>query len=102
MVRMDVEADLEEVRKPLSPSPITASQIEELLTTSELLKSQGIRFESQGDRIWRFSYQDRNHSVPFYPDTFDETSSLRLMTVGDPIFETLTKIGYSFEPQRSP
>ena len=32
MVKMDVEADLKEIRKPLPPAPITAAEIQSLFT----------------------------------------------------------------------
>ena len=33
--------------------------------------------------------QQKSYQVTFYPDTFDEHPSLRLMTFGDPLFELL-------------
>lgn len=38
MVAIDVEADLTEIRKPIPLTPFTAEQIEQLFTTSALLK----------------------------------------------------------------
>ena len=42
MVAIDVEADLAEIRKPIALTPFTLDQIEQLFTTSTLLKSKGV------------------------------------------------------------
>jgi ERCC4-related helicase len=89
MVAMDVEADLEDIRKPISPAPVTPETIEQLFTTSAILRSCGALFESKSERIWQLTYKGRNVSVTFYPEVFDEMPSLRLMSFGEPLFETL-------------
>ncbi|MEQ8463999.1 MAG: hypothetical protein RIC07_10570 [Coleofasciculus sp. E1-EBD-02] len=58
MIAMDVEADLQDIRQPIPPTPITPETIEQLFTTSARLKSDGVEFEPLRDRIplfnWRF------------------------------------------------
>lgn len=95
MVAMDVEADLEDIRKPISSAPVTPETIEQLFTTSTILRSCGAFFESKSDRplvggeanrTWRLTYKGQNYSVTFYPEVFDEMPSLRLMSFGEPLF----------------
>ena len=37
-------------------------------------------------RVWELTYKNKIYSVTFYPQVFDEKPSLRLMTLGDPLF----------------
>lgn len=89
MSAMDVQADLKEIQKPLVPSPVTSEQIEALFTNSQILLAQNIFFESKGDRIWETTYKDKTYLVTFYPEVFDEKPSLRLMSLGEPLFQKL-------------
>ncbi len=89
MVAMDVEADLEEIRKPIPLSPFELEQVEQLLTASSVLKSKGIIFEPISKLTWQLTFQDRKYAVTFYPEVFDAMPSLRLMNFGDPLFEKL-------------
>ncbi|MBD1835670.1 hypothetical protein H6F61_24030 [Cyanobacteria bacterium FACHB-472] len=89
MVAMDVEADLEDIRKPISPAPVTPETIEQLFTTSAMLRSCGALLESKNSRTWQLTYKGRNYGVTFYPEVFDEIPSLRLMSFGEPLFEEL-------------
>jgi superfamily II DNA or RNA helicase len=89
MVAMDVTADLEEIRTSIPATPATPEAIERLLTTSTLLKGSGVRFEQALGRTWQLIYQGRNYPVTFYPEVFDDMSSVRLMSFGDPLFEEL-------------
>lgn len=89
MVAMDVEADLEDIRKPISPTPVTPETIEQLFTASTILRSCGALFESKGEHTWQLTYKGRNYRVTFYPEVFDERPSLRLMSFGEPLFEEL-------------
>ena len=89
MTAMDVQTDLIEIRKPLASSPIALEQIELLFTDSHILRAENVSFESKGDRIWELTYKDKTYFVTFYPDIFNEKSSLRLMNFGDPLFEQL-------------
>jgi hypothetical protein len=91
MIAMDVEADLQDIRQPIPPTPITPETIEQLFTTSARLKSDGVEFEPLRDRIWQLTYQGQQYNVTFYPDVFDEMPSLRLMSFGEPLFEQLLK-----------
>ncbi len=92
MVAIDVEADLAAIRKPITPTPFTIEQIEQLFTTSALLKSKGVVSEALGDRAWQLTFQGKKHTVTFYPEVFEAKPSLRLMNFGDPLFEQLIKI----------
>ena len=47
MVAMDVEADLEDIRKPIPSMPVTPKMIEQLFTTSAILRSCGALLESK-------------------------------------------------------
>jgi SNF2 family DNA or RNA helicase len=89
MVAMDVEADLEDIRKPISPAPVTPETIEQLFTTSAILESCGALLTSKSDRTWQLTYKGLNYGVTFYPEVFDEMPSLRLMSFGEPLFEEL-------------
>jgi hypothetical protein len=89
MVAMDVEADLTELRKSIAPSPFSAEDLEQLFTTSKLLKAAGANFEQEGNGIWTLTYQSQAYQVTFNPTVFDEHSSLRFMTFGEPLFEAL-------------
>jgi superfamily II DNA or RNA helicase len=88
-VAMDVDADLAELRKPIPPSPFDADAIEQMFTRSLLLQKAGITFNRFGEKVWTMQLQQKSYQVTFYPDTFDEHPSLRLMTFGDPLFELL-------------
>ena len=91
MVAMDVQADLKEIRKPLVPSPVTSEQIEALFTKSQILLAQNVFFESKGDRTWELTYKEKTYLVTFYPGVFDEKPSLRLMSIGEPLFQNLLR-----------
>jgi superfamily II DNA or RNA helicase len=94
---MDVQADLAEIRQPLVSSPITPEQIESLFTNSQTLLAKNIFFESKGDkpngiasqRIWELTYKGRTYLVTFYPEVFDQKPSLRLINLGEPLFQQL-------------
>lgn len=87
MVTFNVEADLTFIRQPIPQSPVTSESIEQLFTRSQLLTQSGIGFEVMGDRIWQVNYQGKEILVTFYPDVFDHSPSLRLMSFGEPLFE---------------
>lgn len=89
MVAMDVEADIEEICKSIPSAPITLQEIEQLFTTSVLVKACGAEFKKADDQIWNLTYQRQPHAVTFYPQIFEKHSSLRLMGFGDPIFEEI-------------
>ncbi len=57
MVKMDVEADLREIRKPLPASPVTVAEIQELFTRSHLLKAGGVEFSEVEAGIWELKYK---------------------------------------------
>ncbi|MEB3882222.1 helicase-related protein [Lyngbya sp. CCY1209] len=91
MVKMDVDADLAELRRPLSPSRLTPEFLEDLFSTSKLLKAGGFEFEDGGDRVWTLLSAeggDRDR-VTFDPEAFEADPSLRLMTWGDPLFHRM-------------
>lgn len=89
LVTKDVDADLAEVQEPLSPSPISPEAIEQLMTGSQLLASQGIQWIKLGEGVWQLNDAGNHYQVTFYPEVFAENSSLRLMSFGDPLFEDL-------------
>ncbi|MCC2691616.1 helicase-related protein [Nodularia sp. LEGE 04288] len=92
MVAMDLDADLAEIQKPMTPSPFTPEIIEQLFTSSAILTARGVQFESRSERTWQLIYQGQNYTVTFYPDVFDEMPSLRLMNFGEPLFEKLLQV----------
>lgn len=92
MVVRDVEADLAEIRKAIPPAPVTPSDIEHLVTHSQLLKSAGALFEEETLKVWILHYRKQTYKVTFYPEIFDESPSLRLMSYGDPLFEELLDV----------
>ncbi len=101
MVVMDVEADLAEIRKPIPPAPTTPEAIEQLFTTSALARAAGIVFEQAEHHIWKLAYQQQNYPVTFYPNVFDASPSLRLMSFGDPLFEELLRQIICYSPATS-
>lgn len=94
MVKMDVEADLKEIRKPLPPSPITVAEIQELFTRSHLLNARGVEFSEVETGIWDLKYKGTAYQVTFDPALFEEKPSLRLMAWGDTLFEKLLEVTY--------
>ena len=95
MVRMDVEADLKEIRKPLPAAPVTAAGIQELFVRSHLLKAKGIEFSEVETGIWDLKHKGTTYQVTFNPTLFEEKPSLRLMNWGEPLFDRL--VGYVYE-----
>lgn len=93
MVKRDVEADLQEIQRPLPPSPVSLAAIEQLFTQSELLQSKGIHLTTTRIGVCNLHYNQQNYAVTFRPKTFEEHSSLRLMVWGDPLFEALVAEG---------
>jgi hypothetical protein len=82
---MDVVADLAEISQLLPPSPITSVEIEELFTTSNILKSHQINFELISGRVWNLSIDKQKYKVTFDPGTA-EAQEIRLMSYGEPLF----------------
>lgn len=95
-VAIDVEADLVEIRKPMPLAPFTSEQIEQLFTTSALLKSKGVVFEASGDHTWQLTFQGKKHTVTFFPEVFDIKASVRFMNFGDSLFEDLLQTVSTF------
>lgn len=89
MVKRDVEADLQDIRRPLPPSSISLETVEATLTQSKLLNGKGIQFSQTEPKIWKLLYQQHIYSVTFSPEVFEESPALRLMTWADPLFERL-------------
>ncbi|MDB9445325.1 helicase-related protein [Anabaena sp. CS-542/02] len=92
MIIMDLDADLAEIKEPIPPTPMTPETIEDLFTSSTILKSAGVMFERQEEKIWLLTYQNKQYMVTFYPEVFDKMPSLRLMTVGEPLFTELLTV----------
>lgn len=90
MVAMDVDADLVEIHQPLSPTPITPEIIEQF-TTSTLLKAHGVVFKPAENHTYQLTYQGQNYTVTFKPEVFEQTPSTRLMSFGDPLFESFVQ-----------
>jgi hypothetical protein len=85
LVAMDVVADLAEISQPLPPSPITSAQIEQLFTTSNILKSRQIDFELISEGVWSLSIDKKQHKVTFDP-AIAEAQGIRIMSYGEPLF----------------
>jgi ERCC4-related helicase len=85
LVAMDVAADLAEISQPFSPTPITLTQIEELFTTSTILQSHQINFESVGEKIWNLSIDQKKYKVTFDP-AISEARGIKLIIYGEPLF----------------
>ncbi len=88
LVAMDVAADIAEISQPLPPRPISQPEIEQLFTTSNLLKSRQINFESIGEQIWNLSIDRKQYTVTFDPTTA-EREGIRLISYGEPLFDRL-------------
>jgi ERCC4-related helicase len=89
MVKRDVEADLQDIRRPLPPTAINPKAIEETFTQSVLLQTKGVHFTLVESGIWQMSYGQWVNPVTFQPAIFADKPSLRLMTWGDPLFHQL-------------
>ncbi|WP_035984288.1 SNF2-related protein [Leptolyngbya sp. KIOST-1] len=89
MVKRDVEADLQDIRRPLPPTAINPEAIEEAFTQSVLLQTKGVHFTPVEPGIWQMSYGQWANPVTFQPALFADKPSLRLMTWGDPLFHQL-------------
>jgi len=96
LIAMDVDADIVEIQKPIPQSPFSSEAIEQLLTSSLLLKSNGVEFNKESEQIWQLVYQQSIYRITFYPDVFDEIPSLRLMSFGDPLFEQILAITHKY------
>jgi ERCC4-related helicase len=92
MVTMSVESDVEYVRGSIALSPITCQQTEELFTHSHIFPSRGVEFIPQDQSIWQVKQDNKTYTVTFYPEVFDEFPSLRLMSMGEPLFEHLLQL----------
>ncbi len=90
---MEMEADLAEIQKPMTPTPFTPEIIEQLFTCSAIMQEIGAIFipqtASSNPHLWQLTYKGQNYTVTFYPGVFEEMPSLRLMSFGDPLFEKL-------------
>lgn len=92
MIPMDVEADLTEIQKPIPSAPFTSERLEQLFTSSHLLKMQGIMFEKANNQVWQLTYKNKTYAVTFYPQVLDEMPALQLMSFGNPIFEDILNL----------
>ena len=97
MMAMNVDADLQLINKSIPPSPLSPEQVEEIITNSRLLKSKGIEFEPQDNNTWLLNFDKKSYRVTFYPDIFDEYPSLKLMTIGEPLFKQLLSLTKTFQ-----
>ncbi len=95
MVAMNVESDLKEIREPFPHTKITPEMTEKLLTQSQFLKSKGIEFIAQNNKIWLVQSQNKNYQITFDPDIFEQFPSLRLMTYGEPLYHELLELSTS-------
>ena len=96
MIAIDVEADLAELQQPVTLTPFTSEEIEQLFTTSAILKASKVVFEPVFERTWQMVFQGKTYTVTFFPEVFNETPSLRLMNFGDPVFEDLLQTALTF------
>ncbi len=93
MLEMDVEADLEEIRQPITPTTMTPQKIATLFTTSKLLNSLGISFTEITPEIWDLNYQGDHYQVTFNPKVFDKNlSSVQYMSLGNHLFERILEL----------
>jgi hypothetical protein len=89
MVKRDVEADLQDIRRPLPPTAINPEAIAETFTQSVLLQRKGDHFTPVEPGIWQMSCGQGVNTVTFQPAIFADKPSLRLRTWGDPLFHQL-------------
>ncbi|MFO7033050.1 helicase [Limnospira fusiformis CCALA 023] len=91
MVKIDVEADLAQLRHSLPRSPLTWEALETLFSHSQILRAAGFHFQKEGDRLWTlFSGENGDrHRVTFSPQVFEADPDLPLITWGDPLFHLL-------------
>ncbi|MBE9215086.1 DEAD/DEAH box helicase family protein [Plectonema cf. radiosum LEGE 06105] len=92
LVVMDMDADKNEIQKPIVPTPFTPQVIENLFNTSITLKNSNVIFTPSQEKTWQLIYKDNTYNITFYPQIFDEKPSLRLMNFGDSLFEELLEL----------
>jgi SNF2 family DNA or RNA helicase len=92
MVALNVESDLIEIREAFNHSKITPEMTKNLLTQSPILKRKGVEFFEKDHQIWLVKYDNQTYKITFYPEIFEELPSLRLMTLGEPLFDNLLNI----------
>lgn len=86
MVKRDVEADLQDIRRPLPCTSVSPDIVEKTLTQSQILKTKGFQFAQIEPEIWTLTYGKYTYQVTFSPQIFEERPSLRLLLWGDPLF----------------
>jgi hypothetical protein len=89
MITMDVEADIANIRRSRPPSPILWQDLEQWLTQSPSLRQRGISFEQKDDQQWLLRQNTQEYRVTFNPEIFDNHTSSRLLTKGDPLLDQL-------------
>lgn len=76
MVKMDVEADLLEIQKPIPPSPIAQAELESLFTQSQILKQQGTTFQALESGLWAIQHQGQRYTLTFDPELYSNPPEL--------------------------
>ena len=83
------------MRQSLLQTLIATAEIRELFTRSHLLKDRGVEFSEAETGVWELKYGGTAYQVTFDPTLFEEEPSLRLMSLGAPLFDKL--VGYAYE-----
>jgi hypothetical protein len=97
MTGINVSADLELIKQPIPPNPLFPQLVEKLFTNSSILKSKGIEFIPSENQTWLLSIVSSSKSiklkktyhVTFYPEIFEDYPSLKLMSMGDTLFDRI-------------
>lgn len=92
MVKRDVEADLQDIRRPLPSTSVSPDMLEKTLTQSQILKTKGFLFTQIEPEIWTLTYGKHTHQITFSPQIFEERPSLRLLLWGDPLFTEIVSV----------
>jgi ERCC4-related helicase len=89
MVASDIDADLKELATGIPPTPFSPNELEQLFTTSPLLKHLGYHFTPKAPGTWIMSCPPHEIEATFDPRIFDLHPSLHLLNHGDPWFESM-------------
>jgi SNF2 family DNA or RNA helicase len=92
MLAMDIDADLELIRQPITSAPTSPEVIQQLFTQSILLRSKNIIFTEIEEDVWHLNLQGIEYKITFMPHQFEAKPSLRLILPGDPLFHQICNI----------
>jgi hypothetical protein len=92
MLQIDVDADIASLSHPQPPSLIDQAEMERWLTTSPTLRQEGIQWQKETEGQWQLIKNPSSltsETVTFDTQRFEENPDLRLLAIGNPVFEEM-------------